>query len=205
MLAKLKYEAINNKKIIFFLFTLCLIGIISSSILVTVISKSDKESIINYIKEYKNTFNNIDFKTILTNSLLNNIIPTLFVWLIGISIIGVPIILFVYFYKMFILGFTISSFILSYKFKGLMLTIIYIFPSKIITILVITLICLYAIKISSNLIYTFLSKKETNNNRITKKYIKILFISIIILLLNTLYEGIILPVIMEKAISFLKI
>lgn len=138
MLNKLKYGAINNKKIIIFLFVLCIIAIFSSSILVTLISKSDKESIINYIKEYITSFNNLNFKDILNNRLLNNLIPILFVWLIGISIIGLPIIIFIYFYKMFILGFSISSFILTYKLKGLLLTILYVFPAKIINILIYT-------------------------------------------------------------------
>ncbi len=138
MINKLKYKAIDNKKIILFLLILCLIAILSSSILITVLSKVEKESIMNYIKEYINSFNKPDFRNILSNTLLNNIIPIIFVWLIGISIIGFPIILFIYFYKMFIIGFTISSFILTYKIKGLLFSIIYVFPTKIITILVYT-------------------------------------------------------------------
>ena len=202
MLNKLKYGAINNKKIILFLFILCIIAIFSSSILITLIPKNDKASIINYIKEYINSYNNINIKTILNSLLLNNLVPIVFIWLIGISVIGLPIIIFIYVYKMFILGFTISSFVLSYKIKGLLLSIIYVFPSKILSILVYTLICLYAIKISNNMIYTLFNK---NNNKITKKYIKILFISIIVVLINTLYESTILPFIFQNIISFLKI
>ena len=129
MLTKLKYGAINNKKIILFLFSLCIIGILSSSILVTVLSKVEQNEIINYIKNYFGTLNKIDILNTFVNSFINNIIPILFIWIIGISIIGVPIIIFIYFYKMFILGFTISSFILTYKIKGLLLSFLYVFPS----------------------------------------------------------------------------
>ena len=204
MLNKLKYGAINNKKIIFFLLTLCIIGIISSSILITIISKSEKATIIDYIKNYITSLNKINIQSMLLESLINELIPILFVWIIGISIIGVPIILFIYFYKMFILGFTISSFILTYNVKGLGIAILYIFPSKIISILVYTLICLYAIKISNNLIYTLFNKKDTNN-KIIKKYLKILMISIIIILFNIIYESTLLPLFLNKIASFLKI
>ncbi len=205
MLTKLKYGAINNKKIILFLFSLCIIGILSSSILVTVLSKVEQNEIINYIKNYFGTLNKIDILNTFVNSFINNIIPILFIWIIGISIIGVPIIIFIYFYKMFILGFTISSFILTYKIKGLLLSFLYVFPSKIISILIYTLICLYAIKISNNLIYIIFNKKDINCNKITRKYIKILIISSLLVIFNSIYESIILKILFNKVIVLLKI
>ena len=205
MLTKLKYGAINNKKIILFLFALCIIGILSSSILVTVLSKIDQQEIINYIKNYFSNLSKIDILNTFIKSLINNIIPILFIWIIGISIIGVPIIIFIYFYKMFILGFTISSFILTYKIKGLLLSFLYVFPSRIISILIYTLICLYAIKISNNLIYIIFNKKDINCSKITKKYIQIFIISIVFVTFNSIYESIILKILFNKVIVLLKI
>ena len=204
-LNKLKYGAINNKKIIMFLLGLCVIGIISGSIFITLIKSSDKTSIINYINDFISNIGKIDIKNSLINSLLANIIYTLIIWLLGISVIGIPIILFMYFSKLFILGFTISSFILTYKLKGLLLAFIYVFPTQVINILIYTLISLYAIKISNNLIYTTFNKKDTNFKKITNKYIKILIICLICILLNSLYESIILPFILNKVILLLKI
>lgn len=205
ILHKLKYGAINNKKIIMFLLGLCVIGIISGSIFITLIKSSDKTSIINYINDFISNIGKIDIKNALINSLLANIIFTLIIWLLGISVIGIPIILFMYFSKLFILGFTISSFILTYKLKGLLFAFLYVFPTQVINILIYTLISLYAIKISNNLIYTTFNKKDTNFKKITNKYIKILIICLICILLNSLYESVILPFILNKVILLLKI
>ena len=205
ILHKLKYGAINNKKIIMFLLGLSVIGIISGSIFITLIKSSDKTSIINYINDFISNINKIDIKDSLINSIVSNLLFTLIIWLIGISVIGIPIILFMYFSKLFVLGFTISSFILTYKIKGLLMAFLYVFPTQVINILIYTLISLYAIKTSNNLIYTTFNKKDTNFKKITNKYIKILIICFVCVLLNSLYESIVLPFILNKVILLLKI
>lgn len=204
-LDKLKYGAINNKKVILFLLGLSIVGIIGGSLFITIISKSDQTMVKDYMVEYMTNLNRIDLKNVLINSLITNLFFIISIWLLGISVIGVPIILFMYFSKIFTLGFSISSFILTYKLKGLVISLIYLFPIQILNIATYTLITLYAIKISSNLIYSIFNKKEVNFKRIINKYIKILVICIIVCLISVLYENTILPFLLNKVILLLKI
>lgn len=204
-LDKLKYGAINNKKIILFLLGLSIVGVICGSLFMTIISKTDQTMVKNYMMEYMVNLNHINFKNVLFNSLITNLFFIISIWLLGISVIGVPIIVFMYFSKIFTLGFSISSFILTYKFKGLLISLIYIFPIQILNIGLYTLITLYAIKISSNLIYSIFNKKEVNFKSIINKYIKILMICIIACLISVLYENTVLPFLLNKLILLLKI
>ena len=204
MLTKLKYGAINNKKIIIFLFGLSLIGIISGSLFITTISSNDKIEVVEYIKGFIKNINDFNIKSSIMSLLISNIGFIILIWLLGISIIGIPIILFMFFTKIFIIGFTISSFILSYKTKGVLLAIIYVLPLQIINILIYTLITLYAIKISNNLIYCIFNK-NTNYKLIPNKYVKILLISVVTIFINIIYESILFPFLLNKITVLLKI
>lgn len=200
---KLKYGAINNKKILIFLLTLGIIGIIIGSIFMTILSESDKTIIISYITNYieKIISGNINYVDNIKNSIFSNIGYVIFIWLLGISIIGLPLVVIFYFFKIFTLGFSISSFILTYKVKGLIPALIYLFPSEIIMFFTYVLLTLYSIKISKNLIYSYL-KKENNNINIKNKYLKVLIVCTTAMIICSLYEVFIMPFLIQK-LSFL--
>ena len=204
-LNKLRYGAINNKKIIMFLLGLCIIGIVGGSLFITIISKNDQKLIIYYMNNFITNINKINLKDAIINSLFTNMLYIISVWLLGISVIGIPIVIFMYFSKIFTLGFSISAFIITYKLKGLVLALLYVFPTQILNIGIYTLITLYSIKISNNLIYSVFNKKEINMKKIINKYIYILVICLSVSIFSLLYENIILPFILKKIILLLNI
>ena len=204
-LNKLRYGAINNKKIILFLLGLCIIGIIGGSLFMTIISKSDQTMVKEYMANFMKNMSSIDYKSSIINSTLTNLLFIISIWLLGISVIGIPIIVFMYFSKLFTLGFSLSSFIITYKTKGLLLALIYLFPSQILSIAIYTLITLYAIKISNNLIYSVFNKREVRFRPIINKYIYILIICLIASLICVVYDNLVLPIIFKRLIVILKI
>ena len=205
ILNKLQYGAINNKKIISFLLGIGIIGIIGGSIFITILSKSDQAMVNDYVKNFIKNIDNIDYISYIINSLLTHLIFIISIWVLGISIIGIPIIIFMYFSKLFTLGFSLSSFILVYKTKGLLMIIIYFIPHQLLNIGIYTLITLYAIKISNNLIYSIFNKKEVRFKKIMNKYIYILVVCLIGIIISVLYENIIMPILLNKLAFFLKI
>ena len=95
----------KNKKILVFIAILLTIGLISGSLFITIINSSDKklvlETISNYFNKVKTT--EIDYLYSLGTSITSNLLYVLFIWLLAISVIGLPIILFLLFIKSFIL------------------------------------------------------------------------------------------------------
>lgn len=201
---KLKYGKIKNDKILLFLSGLAIIGLITGSLFITILSSTDKTLVEEYITNFVSNLNTINFFDTFKNSILSNIVFFIIVSLLGFSIIGVPIIIFLYFLKFFSLGFSISSFILSYKLKGILISFIYIFPLQIFHLLVDTLLCLYSIKISCNFIYSIFQKKDINYHKIIKKYIFILFCTLIGYIISSLYESFVLPFLLNKIINIIK-
>ena len=116
---KLSELIFPNKKINYFVITILLLGVISGSIFLVVLNKTDKANIILKIISFMENINkgNINSGQAFKNSLIINYIFIILIWMLGLSIIGIIINIFLTYIKGFITGFSISSILLSYKYK----------------------------------------------------------------------------------------
>ena len=194
----------KNKKLYIFVLTLLILGFISGTLFITILSSEDKkivgETISNFFIQIKN--NNIDFIYAIRTSLTTNLLYIIFVWLLGISIIGIPLIIFLIFIKSFILGFSISSIIFKYKLGGTLLSLSYIFPHQLLNLVVISFIGLYALKVSISLLCLILTRKHINFKLIIKKYFVVLVLCVILSIISTSFETFVCPYFI-KLFSFL--
>ena len=198
-LDKVQNYFVMNKKLIRILLILCILGIITGSFYTVILNVEDKQLVKDYIQEYISNLNKINYKENFIQLFSNNFFFLLFIWLLGVSVIGLPIILFLYFCKSFILGFSISSFIISKGLNGALLSFFYIFPCQVINIGIYLLLMNYALSLSIQLIFSFFKKKEINFKPILKKYSIIFIFSTIIMLLSNLCEIFLMP----KALKFI--
>lgn len=203
-LANLKEQLGVHKKIVVFLVGLALIGIIMGSFFTVILEDSDKSLVREYMQQFVsdvqkgkiNVFHNF------LNIGLENLFFVLVVWLLGVSVIGIPIILFIYFSKAFVLGFSIASFLLSYKGKGLIYAFLYIFPHQIINFILYILLLNYAITLSLKLVHSFFKKKNIDFKVVMKKYLFILIFVFVFLFITSIYESLLVPKIMQFGLSF---
>lgn len=193
-----------NKKVNIFAILIILLGIISGSIFLIILSKSDKELVMNKITSFmininENKINNLEaFK----NAMIENSIFIIIMWVLGASIIGIIINVFLTYIKGFIVGFSVSSFILTFNYKGIISSLIYVFPTTIINLLITILISVYSFSFTIILYKSIFNK--TNNFMIKgyiKKYIYILLISIGLSFISSLSEAFLLPSMMKLVIK----
>ncbi|MBP3920666.1 MAG: stage II sporulation protein M [Bacilli bacterium] len=202
---KLKNMVYSNKKVIVFLVGLMVIGILFGSSMPLFLSSADKDLITNYLNDFIASINNVDSLFLFKNSLINNFSCVFLIWVLGISIIGVPIVLFIFFSKCFIMGFSITSIILNYGFKGIVFSLAYIFPSVVIDILVYLVITSFSLIFSINLILYIFKKKDFNIRTSFNKYFKIFVLALFFIILISLYEAFISPVILRFVFEMLSI
>lgn len=193
-----------RKKYIF-LITIIIIGIITGIIFSNILSNDDEklvyDKLTNYFLNIKEG-TKIDYLQTFINSIKQNTIYLVIIWLLGLSIIGLVINSFLLYIKSFVLGFSIGSIINIYLYKGIILSIIYIFPSMILNILNILILIYYANDFSSKLFNLLFLKKEIKFSTIMKRYLYILLISGGIFLISSLLETFLTPFIM-KLFTFL--
>ncbi len=199
-------DKIKKNKIIVFLIVITAVAFIFGTFFITILNNSDKQLVKTYIETFLNDIykNEINYIDVLKNTLSSNIFIVILIWLLGISIIGTPIIVIIYFFKAFSLGFTISSFIFTYKTKGIIFSLLYIFPNEIVKYLCYTLIIINALNVSKKLTLSVLKKENLNFNRIINRYFKILVICLITIIITSLYEVYGIPFIFNKFYFLIK-
>ena len=144
--------------------------------------------------------NDLNYLSGFLNSIKSTVGVNLLIWTLGISIIGIPFIIFINLFKSFTLGFTLSSIIYFYGFKGAIIAIIYLLPSLII-FLICLLTSLMALSFSRHLFNMIFRKKEIVFRNISRRYMKLLGISTVALMICSLIEIYVIPVILKTMIS----
>lgn len=192
-----------NKKTNLFVIFLIILGIISGSIFLVVLNKTDKVLVINQINEFIKNIdsNNINNLKALKNSLYENGIFLILMWLFGMSIIGIIINVFLTYIRGFIIGFSLSSFFLVYKYKGLLYGLIYFIPG-IINIGITLIIGVYSILFTIYLCKTiFGSNHDLHIKKFLRKYVIILGVCIVLTLISSLLEAYLVPALLKLVIK----
>ncbi len=190
---KLKIIIKNNKKSIIFLFILTAIALITGSIFSLMLNNNDKQLVSESITNFLNNINNVNYIETLKSATLEQSLLIFFIWLLGFSIIGIPIILFSFFVKVFTLGFSICSIITIYKAKGILIALFYIFPHHILNIINYAFLTIISLKVSFSLLYAIFKRRKMDFKPIMNKYLISLLISIILSMLAIVLEVYLMP------------
>lgn len=198
---KLRDLVLPNKKINFFIVTILIFGMVSGSIFLMVLSKSDQNNIILQIQNFFQNVSNgsIDSGLAFKNSLIINYLFVLFIWFFGLSIIGIIFNIFLTYIKGFLVGFSISAIILTYGYKGIIAALLYSFFSQVFNVLVIIVLAIYSIMFSFSLLKVIIGKR-VNHKIMLKKYLVILMFSVIISFFSSVFEIYLFPNILKLLI-----
>ena len=185
---------VKENKLLFILLIIIILFTILGILFPALINSENKTLIKDSIESFMKAIDkkNINYISAFISSITNNIIVTILIWILGISIIGIPIILISIAFKSFLTGFSITSIFITYGIKGTLIAIIYTLPN-IINLLGSFLLGYYAISFSI-MIYKSVFKKETRNwQPIVKRYLKIGIFFIIFSIAVSILESYLIP------------
>lgn len=191
----------KEKNILLFNTIIFLVGVVLGSLFINFITNDDKKLLIEQVSTFfsnikKLTSDIFGFESFLS-ILFNNLLVLSIIFVLGISMIGIPIVIFILFFKGFMLGTTISTIILKYSIKGIVGAILYIFPVCILTICVYLFMCFYAIYVSKKFLRAFLKKDSLNFKQFLGKYLLSFIVSIILILLLSLLDAYLTPLLLK--------
>ncbi len=203
---KLKSRIKISKRFTIFLFVLTLVGVIAGSLFITILSSSDKALVKDYLGQYIEITKSgkVNYASVFINSFMSSGLSALVIWLLGISIVGIPVILFLFFCKVFTLGFSVGSILFTYQLKGLLLSLVYVFPHQVINLFAFGLLMVYALSVSVKMISAVFKKKAIDFKSIMGRYSLVLGITMGLFLLNSLYETFVMPQVLKWILSFIK-
>ena len=199
----LKNIILPNKRINLFVFSILIFGVISGSIFLILMNSNDKNSVITQITNFfvNVSKNNVNNGLALRNSLIINYIFVFLIWFLGLSMIGIVVNIFLVYLKGFLVGFSISSIFLTYNIKGLIAACLYTLISQILNIIIITILTIYSLIFAGNLLKIILSKKNTHNRLMVKRYVVILMFSIISSFISSILEVYLFPNVLKLIIT----
>ncbi len=191
----------KEKNILIFNTIIFLVGVVLGSLFINFITNDDKKLLIEQVSTFfsnikKLTSDIFGFESFLS-ILFNNLLVLSIIFVLGISMIGIPIVIFILFFKGFMLGTTISTIILKYSIKGIVGAILYIFPVCILTICVYLFMCFYAIYVSKKFLRAFLKKDSLNFKQFLGKYLLSFIVSIMLILLLSLLDAYLTPLLLK--------
>ncbi len=206
LLDKLKFKVKIDKKLLIFLTVLLLVGIAVGSIFVSILDSTDTNLVNEHLNNFINSIENdkLDYLQALKSNLITNISFVLVIWLLGISIIGLPIILIMFFSKTFILGFSVGAILSVFKTKGILFSLVYILPGQVISLLFYLFLTMYAMSFSFKLIYVIFKKKTLDFKIIMNKYFKILLFVLVVVVLMNLYDTYLMPKLVKSILPFIR-
>ncbi|MDD3839173.1 MAG: stage II sporulation protein M [Clostridia bacterium] len=192
-------EHISNHLMIYIIVFFCFVaGISAGAYTVGSISSEQKEELSDFLKSSSTILDDdsLDNNIIFKRSLINNFQSLGLIWILGITIIGIPAILIVVGIKGFIIGFTVGFLINQMNFKGIVFVLLSILPQNI--IFVPATIVMGVMAISYSLFILRIKKKgKWVDKQLLKRqfllYILVFFILSIIFLLGCIMESYIAP------------
>lgn len=142
---------IKNNFWLYVISILCLFtGIVLGIYSVRYMGGFEKSDLLSYLKNFTTTINseNVNYKSIFLETLKNNIPIILAIWFLGLTMIGIPVILIIDIIKGFTIGFAMSFIISGMGVKGMWISLLGILPQNIIYIPCIILSSVLAMEFS---------------------------------------------------------
>ncbi|WP_073195907.1 stage II sporulation protein M [Caloranaerobacter azorensis] len=193
----------------FLVIVFLMIGISTGAITIRTVDDTAREQIINYLGSFSSIISkDADLNTIkvFRYSITNNIQTIIAIWLLGITVIGVPIVLIIIALRGFIIGFTVAFFIKEFKIKGLTLSLLYLLPQNVFLIFgfIVTSVIsiLFSISILKNRINVI--RRPSFLNRFVNYTITMFIISIIIII-GSLVESFTTPIFLKVINNYLTV
>jgi stage II sporulation protein M len=179
-------------------------GIILGIYSVKYMGEFERNDLVNYLMNFidpSNT-NGISYKIIFLQSIKNNLPVIIFLWFLGLTIVGIPIIIIIDLLKGFTVGFTFSFMISGLGKNGIGIAILGVLPQNLIYIPCIIFASVVSMEFSIMLVKDKFNKQWTSS--ISKRiiYYSVIFIVIItFLFMGIIIESYITPYFVKKLID----
>ncbi|MDF2556715.1 MAG: spoIIM [Bacillales bacterium] len=197
------FKTVTRDHISIFIFVLSLfvVGVMFGAVIVNSLGLEQKQDLFEYLTKFFNEFGGSSSSPtggLLLSTFFENIKIVLLIWILGISVIGVPLTLILLFSKGVVIGFTVGFLVNQSGFKGFLLACASVLPQNLIFIPFIILLTSLSIIFSIKLIKRqFLKDREEKLKSLFLIYIGVLFIGSFVLLATSIIEIYMSPILMK--------
>ncbi len=191
----------KQKALLIFIIITFLSGLVFGSLFINFISNDDKALLISQVDSFFSSIKALSSDVfginLFASNTINNVIQIIFIFVLGISMIGIVAVILIMFFKGFTLGVTLSTIILKYQLKGVIGALLYVFPCMIINILIYVFISFFAVHASIKFLKALLKKDSLNFKSFLGKYLLSFMMSIVLIVLCSLLDAYLTPLLLK--------
>lgn len=131
------------------------------------------------------------------HSILNNVKIVLYIWVLGLTVIGIPLVLLLVGARGFVLGFTVGFLVQQKAGQGIMIALVTIFPSNLINIPALVVGASFAMSFSGGLVRGGQRQESSSLPRQFAAYCSIMLVVALIAALAGVVEAFVSPALLK--------
>jgi len=192
----------NLKPLFLFVFVLFIVGMIFGSIASDILDNRQKNFLFNYLDSFLHVLKNngmedpfVVFKYTFGNYL--KIIGLL--WMLSISIIGIPFLVIFVFLKGLTIGFSIGFLVGGLSFKGMLFSLLAVVPQNLLIIPALFTIVVFGLNFSFLFVKNMMVNNRLNIFQHLISFSSIVLLMVFVIFIATLFEAYISPILMSFA------
>ncbi|AZR73434.1 stage II sporulation protein M [Anoxybacter fermentans] len=196
----------KNLPIMFFVLFIFIAGVVFGALAIRTLDYIGKKELVDYLSTFFNglagKFND-EYQVNLWDSIWLNIKTIIIMWLLGLSLIGMPLIPGLVFLRGFVIGFTVGFLVHELSFKGMLFALVSILPQNLIIVPATILAGVIAIFFSITILKSLITKRPINFGHYLISYSVFMILIGGMMVVASLIEAFITPVFMELAVRLL--
>ncbi len=203
------FQKILKDQLSLFLFVsvLFIVGVVFGAIIVNSLGIDQKHDLYSYLSKFFTEISSgkvVPSKEHLIYSYQENLKVFLLIWILGISVIGVPLILILLFVRGIVVGFTVGFLVNQGGVKGFLLACVTVLPHNFLLIPLLIFVTSCAILISMKMIKRqFLKEENESIASYLKFYSATLVLGLMILLVASVIEVYVSPLFMQMITTYM--
>ncbi|WP_027407678.1 stage II sporulation protein M [Anoxybacteroides tepidamans] len=198
----------EHASIYLFIIVLFLMGVIFGAIVVNSLNFSQKQDLYYYLTQFFGQVSKGEFASandMFQQSYFHNLKYVGFMWVLGISIIGLPIILILLFLKGVVVGFTVGFLVNQMGWQGFLLSFVSVMPQNFIVIPAFIVMGVVSVSFSLKMVRNqFIKRMHEPIFPMIIRYTFVMVIISVFLLASASLEAYVSPVVMKQVIELMK-
>ncbi|KJE26701.1 stage II sporulation protein M [Geobacillus kaustophilus] len=189
-----------------FVIVLFLMGVVFGAIVVNSLGFSQKQDLYYYLTQFFGQVSKDNIASahdMFRQSYMHNVKYTALMWVLGISVIGLPIILVLLFFKGVVVGFTVGFLVNQMGWRGFLLSFVSIMPQNLVALPLMIVMGVISISFSLHMVRNqFMKRPHGSMFPMVMRYAAAMAAVALGLLLSSAVEAYLSPALMKQAVQW---
>ncbi|MEE0699840.1 MAG: stage II sporulation protein M [Bacilli bacterium] len=191
----------KERALLTFVLIIFILGIVIGSLFINFVTEADKNLLVSQVETFFSSIKKLGTDVfgikVFSSGVLNNFLQLTIIFVLGVSMVGIPAVILILFFKGFMLGTTLSTIILKYQVKGVLGCFLYVFPVMIVNVIIYVFFSFFAVYVSLRFLKALFKKDNLNFKAFLGKYLLAFLLSLVLMAITCLFDSFLTPLLLK--------